>query len=377
MADIPTFQVSTRVYFGPGALSQISEAAQALSDKKVLVVTDQGLVKFGIAERVIEALTKTGVETVLFDTVEPNPSMETVVQAHARYQEAGCAGIVAVGGGSPMDTAKAVGVLANNPGSLSSYIGIGKVSHPLPPLLAVPTTVGTGSEVTMFAVITDRAQRKKVVLGSPLLVPDYAFLDPELVLTLPPNLVAATGMDALTHAIESVISVFAIPFSDGLALEAIRLIVANLPAAVRSTQIDPRANMLYASTMAGMAFCYTRTGLVHGMAHPLSSYYDVPHGLANALLLPHVLAFNLPACEDRLARVAVAMGGTATAQAAVDAVRRLNAEVGLPARLSEVGVTDTFLPHMAQDAFESGNAQVVNPRKPSLSEVTELYQQAL
>jgi alcohol dehydrogenase class IV len=209
------------------------------------------------------------------------------------------------------------------------------------------------------------------------LVPDYAFLDPELVLTLPANLVASTGIDALTHAIESVISTFATPFSDGMALEAIRLIAANLPAAVRSNEIEPRANLLYASTMAGIAFSYARTGLVHGMAHPLSSYYDVPHGLANALLLPHVMAFNLPACEDSLARVSVAMGDVDQAQTAVDAVNRLNAEVGIPARLSDVGVTDTFIPHMAQDAFESGNAQVVNPRKPSLSEVIDLYQQAL
>jgi alcohol dehydrogenase class IV len=190
-------------------------------------------------------------------------------------------------------------------------------------------------------------------------------------------LVAFTGMDALTHAIESVISLFATPFTDATALEAIRLIAANLSPGVKSADIKPRANLLYASTLAGMAFSYARTGLVHGMAHPLSSYYDVPHGLANAILLPYVLAFNAPACEDGLARVAVAMGEKATPQSAIEAVRRLGAEVGIPAQLREVGVTEAFILHMAQDAFESSNAQVVNPRKPSLPEVNELFLQAL
>lgn len=377
MFDFATFQLFTALHFGPGAVSKIAEIIPTFKADKLLVITDPGLVSCGIAGRILGLLDEIGVEGIVFDGVEPNPSIETVERAFSLYREAACAGIVVVGGGSPIDVAKGVGVLVNNPGPLSSYVGSDRVSNPLPPLLAVPTTVGTGSEVTMYAVITDRAQRKKVVVGSPLLVPVHAFLDPELVLTLPANLVAATGIDALTHAIESIISVFATPFSDALALEAVRLIAASLPDAVRSKELVSMANLLYASTMAGMAFSYARTGLVHGMAHPLSSYYDVPHGLANALLLPQVLAFNLPACEEGLARVAIAMGGGDTAYDAVEAVRRLNADVGIPGRLSEVGVTDTHIPQMAQDAFESGNAQVVNPRKPSLPEVIELYQQAL
>jgi alcohol dehydrogenase class IV len=190
-------------------------------------------------------------------------------------------------------------------------------------------------------------------------------------------LVASTGIDALTHAVESVISLFAGPFTDGLALEAIHLIATNLPPAVDAPELEPRANLLYASAMAGMAFSYARTALVHGMAHPLSAHCDVPHGLANAILLPHVLAFNLPACEPQLARVAVAMGAEASAQAAVEAVRELNRRVGIPSRLSDAGVTEESIPHMAQDAFESGNAQVVNPRKPTYDQVVDLYRQAL
>jgi alcohol dehydrogenase class IV len=375
------FQASTRVVYGPGSVAAIGDLAQELGVGRVLVVTDVGVSRAGICARVMAALTGAGVDVTVFDAVEPNPSMETVAKAWTLYRESGRDGVVAVGGGSPIDAAKAVATLATNPGQLSAYIGVGKISQALAPLLAVPTTVGTGSEVTTWAVITDLAQRKKVVLGSPLLAPRVAVLDPELVLSLPAGLTASTGIDALTHAIESVISVFAGPFTDGLALEAIRLISSNLPAAVSTPGLEPRSNLLYASAMAGMAFSYGRTGLVHGMAHPLSAYCNVPHGLANAILLPYVLAFNLPACVGQLARVGAAMGiagsEDASAQGAVEAVRRLNAQVGIPPRLSDVGATENFIPQMARDAYESGNAQVVNPRKPTYEQVVELYRLAM
>ena len=377
MADFATFQASTRLTFGAGAIATAGEIVCGLGVGRALVVTDPGLVKAGIVERVINVLANAGVESAVFDHVEPNPSLETVYRAMARYREAGCTGFVAVGGGSSIDVAKGAAMLASNPGALSDYVGISQAVNPLPPLLAVPTTVGSGSEVTIFAVVTDRAQHRKVVIASPLLAPRCALLDPELVLSLPVSLVASTGMDALTHAIESVISVFASAFSDGLALEAICIITTHLPRAVSSVEIEARANLLYASTMAGMAFSYARTGLVHGMAHPLGGYYDVPHGLANAILLPYVLAFDAPASEPQLTRIAAAMGEKADPQVAIEAVRRLGAAVGIPRRLSEVGVTEAFIPDMAQDAFQSSNAQLVNPRKPSLAQVVELYQQAL
>lgn len=377
MNQIDLFQLATSVSFGPGAVSQVGEIARQSGIKQALLITDPGVNAAGIAGRVSQALATADINSVIFDAVEPNPSMETAQRAAARYQESGCNGIVAVGGGSPMDAAKGAGILISNPGDLRNYVGLNKVANPLPPFIAVPTTVGTGSEVTRFAVLTDTAQHKKLVLVSSFVMPRSALLDPELVYALPESLVAATGMDALTHAIESVISVFASPFSDALALEAIRMVATNLPAAVKSTATEPRANMLYASALAGMAFNAARTGLVHGMSHPLSAYYGVPHGLANAILLPYVLAYNAPACEKGLARVAEAMGEAAQPQAAIDAVRRLNVEVGIPAQLRQANVTDTFIPNMAQDAFESGNAQVVNPRKPSLAEVIDLYHQAL
>lgn len=377
MAEVALFLLGTSVTFGPGALAGVGRAARELGLGKALIVTDPGVNAAGITGRVSQALASADIESVVFDAVEPNPSLETAEQAAARYRETGCSGIVAVGGGSPMDAAKGAGLLLTNPGDLMAYVGVDKVTRPLPPVIAVPTTVGTGSEVTRFAVLTHTAQRRKLVFGSALLMPRAALLDPELVYDMPAGLVAATGMDALTHAIESIISVFASPFSDALGLEAIHMITRNLPPAVHSGDRKARELLLYASALAGMAFNSARTGLVHGMSHPLSSYYGVPHGLANAILLPYVLAFNAPACEGGLARIAQAMDQPAQPQAAIQAVRRLSADVGIPDKLSQAQVDETFVPQMAQDAFESGNAQVVNPRKPSLAEVIELYQQAL
>ncbi len=377
MAGIATFQATTCLTFGPGAVVQAGEIARGLGIARALVVTDPGLVKAGIADRLIGVLAQAGVESTVFAAVEPNPSVETVEKAAALYRESGAQGLVAVGGGSAIDVAKGAGILAGNLGPLTAYVGAGKVANPLPPLIAVPTTVGTGSEVTVSAVITVRAERRKVVISSPYLAPRQALLDPDLVASLPEALVAATGMDALTHAVESVISTLATPFSDALALEAIRLIGQHLGAGARSADAAARAHLLYASTLAGMAFSNARVGLVHGMAHPLGAYHDLPHGLANAILLPYVLAFNAPACEAQLARVATALGEAPTADAATVAVRRLGAEAGIPARLGQVGVTGAFIAEMAQDAFASANAQVVNPRKPALAEVVALYEQAL
>jgi alcohol dehydrogenase len=388
MADLPgrdeqsataiaTFQASTHLCFGPGCAASIGQTALSLSIHSALVVSDPGVRAAGITDRIGAMLTKSGVGNVIFDEVEPNPSLETSECGIAMYRNSGCAGLVAVGGGSSIDSAKAIGILATNPGTLLDYVGADKVINPLPPLLVLPTTVGSGSEVTRFAVITDRTQRKKQVITSSFVSPNYAFLDPDVVDLLPSHLIASTGMDTLTHAIESVISNYASPFSDALALEAIRLVRMYLALASRSTDKTARARMLYASTMAGMAFNNARTGLVHGMSHPLSSYYGVPHGLANAILLPYVLEFDLPACVAAMTRVAAAMGQMAKPEAAIDAVRDLRTDLGIPSTLSDVGVTEVWLPNMTQDAFESGNARLVNPRAPSYHEIEALYLRAL
>lgn len=377
MSEINTFQIAPQIKFGFGALQILGSLCQEYAIEHALLVTDPGLVNAGVHERIINALRDSKIKVTLFSDVEANPSIDTTVKAFDKYKGEACGGVIALGGGSPMDVAKGVAILATNPGTVHDYIGIGKVKNDPAPLIAIPTTVGTGSEVTNFVVLTDTSQRRKVVIGSPRVAPTSAVLDPDLVASLPQQLVAYTGMDALTHAVESVVSNFSTPFTDALALQAIRMVNIHLSAAVNNKSQEARAELLYASTMAGMAFSFARTGLVHGMAHPLSSYYNLQHGLANAILLCHVMDFNAPSCAEKLAKVAVAMDQEPAPEAAIKAIQNLGRKVGIPEKLSEAGVTSEFIPLMAQDAFDSGNAQVVNPRKPTLEEVLSLYRTAL
>jgi alcohol dehydrogenase len=375
--NLSTFQINTRLVFGEGSLQRTGELTKSCGIHHPMIVTDAGMAATGIVGSLQQSLQTAGIESCLFADVESDPGKVTVLAAASSYHENHCDSLIALGGGSPMDCAKAAGVIVSNPGQLDDYFGIGKVVIPLPVLLAIPTTVGTGSEVTAFAVISDIERHKKMVIGSPFIAPHTAVLDPNVVATLPAWLVAATGMDAMAHAIESVLSVFATPFSDALALEAISRVHQNIVPAVCSNDSNARGQLLYASTLAGYAFSNARTGLVHGMAHPVGSYYHVHHGLAISILLPYVMAFNQPSCADKLARIAGAMGYPGKPEAAIQEVRRLNAEIGIPSRLSAVGVTTEHFETMARDAFESGNAQVVNPRKPSYPEVLDLYQQTL
>jgi alcohol dehydrogenase class IV len=389
--QLSSFQAATHIFFGPGAVGKAGEIVQKLGIARALVVTDAGVLRAGIAGHVLNALSAGNVNGVVFDAVERNPGIETVQRAAALYRARGCTGIVAVGGGSVIDVAKGAGVLASNPGELRSYIGVGKIGEALPPLVAIPTTVGSGSEVTNFMLITDRAQRKKILVGSQLLAPDFALLDPGLALTLPKDVLAGTAMGALANAVESLTSVFASPFSDGLALQALRLIAANLEAALASPALGPRADLLYASTLAGLALSSARLGLAQAMAHGLAAYHDTPVGLSTAILLPHVMAYNLPAAERALALVAAALrarpssavsepsdlseGSAATG--APDAVRRLAAKAGLPDSLGALGVDESFIEQMAADVAETGSAQVVNPRRPAVEDLVALYRAAL
>lgn len=372
----------TNLLYGNGQLAQLGDLLHQLSVSKVLIVTDPGIVAAGIVERVVTSLSKADIEHVIFDEVEPNPSLQTAELIAVVYQEESCEGLVAVGGGSPMDAAKGGGILITNDGQLRDFADGAEIPSSLPPLVAIPTTVGTGSEVTKFAVLTDYDARQKLMFIGDVLIPRVGILDPDLVRSLPSHLVAATGMDALTHAIESMLSLFATPESDALADEAIDLIMNALPTAVHADYNSEegqraRGQMLYASTLAALALNKALVGLVHGMSHPLTSYAGIPHGLANALLLPDVLIFNAPACAPALARVARAMGKGNQPEDVIEAVQQLNATLHLPSTLSELGVTEQLIPYLAREAFESGNAQIVNPRKPTFEEVVELYQQLL
>jgi alcohol dehydrogenase len=395
--QLSSFQAATHILFGPGAVGKAGEIVQKLGIARALVVTDDGVLRAGIAGHVLNALSAAKVNGVVFDGVERNPSIETVERAAALYRARGCTGIVAVGGGSVIDVAKGAGVLASNSGELRAYIGVGKIGEALPPLVAIPTTVGSGSEVTNFTLITDRMQRKKLLVGSQLLAPDFALLDPGLALTLPKDVLAGTAMGALAHAVESLTSVFASPFSDGLALQALRLIAANLEAALASPAIGPRADLLYASTLAGLALSSARLGLAQAMAHALAAYHDTPVGLSTAILLPHVMTYNLPAAERALGLVAAALRARSSsdrselsdlsdlsglsegsaATAAPDAVRRLAAKAGLPDSLGALGVDESFIEQMAADVVETGSAQVVNPRRSAVEDLVALYRAAL
>jgi alcohol dehydrogenase class IV len=352
---------------------------------KVLIVTDPGIVAAGIIERVIAILSQRDIRHVIFDEVEPNPSLQTAELIATVYRENICQGMVAVGGGSTMDAAKGGGILMTNDGQLRDFADDGKIAqipNPLPLLVALPTTVGTGSEVTKFAALSDYDTHQKVLFTGDALIPTVAILDPELVQALPAHLVVSTGMDALTHAIEVMLSVLATPESDASAEEAIGLIMRNLPTAVHAdgNSVEgqsARGQMLYASTLAALGLNTAFAGLVHGMSHPLTSYAGISHGLANAILLPVVLNFNASACAPALGRVASAMGKDSQPDAAIIAIQELNAMLNIPSTLRELGVSEQLIPYLAQEAFASGNAQIINPRKPTLQEVTELYQQLL
>jgi alcohol dehydrogenase class IV len=385
-----TFYNPTRVIYSEGAAGQIGPHAALLGAKKVMVVSDPGVVRAGLTRPVIESITGAGLGVEIYDAVEPDPRIEIVERAIETFRSTDCDLVVAVGGGSAMDTAKACAILATNPGPLRSYEGWEKFQHAPAPLFAAPTTVGTASEVTPFVVITDAAAKFKFTIGSPQAAPRMAFLDPLLTLGLPANVTAATGMDALTHAIESYTSLLSSPISEGLALHAIRLLAGNIRAAVANSHNLPAMSaMLVGASVAGLAFSNTRLGNVHALAHPLGAFWKIPHGVANALMLPHVMEFNTLASPRKMIDIALALGEThaslglgsgavteydAALQASV-AVRRLERDIGIPATLGELGVDRASIPDMAADAMKSANI-AINPRKTTINELIGLLEKA-
>jgi len=379
-----TFSAPAEIYFGNGESALVGERILTRGGRRGFLVTDQGLVKAGLADRVQAVLNGHGLSTVVFAEVEENPHQETVEKGFLQAQAEGCDFVIGLGGGSPMDTAKMIATLLTNGGRVSDYEGRNKISRPPALLVAIPTTAGTASEVTPNAVITDPQRNFKMVISSPLIVPKLAILDPELTVSMPPGLTAATGMDALTHAIESYTNRTFNPIASALAERAIGLISDNLRAAVaHGKNLAARYNMLLGSLMAGLAFSYTGVGLVHAMAHPLGGHFNVPHGIANAILLPKIMEYNLIGCNEETATIARLMGekvdGLSKWEAArrgVEAVRRLALDVGIPASLKAVGVTADKIPAMAQDALKSGNIPI-NPRQTNQQEIERLYRELL
>ena len=377
------FQTPTKIISGIGSTAEIIKELNDLHAKKVLLITDPGLVQAGVAQQVVEMLKQAAVEVEIFDAVEPDPSIQVATKAAEMAKNVKANVLIALGGGSAIDTAKSAALLVTNGGYLKDYAGVNKVVKPILPLIAVPTTAGTGSEVTIFAVMSDPDKQEKFTISSALIAPAVAVLDPLLTLKLPPSVTAFTGMDALTHAIEAFTSSIAQPATDALALSAIKLILKHLPVAVgRGDNIKARDGMLQASLLAGIAFNNAFLGLAHAIASPLGGHFHVPHGLANAVMLPYVMEYNLPTAVRRYAEIGRALGlqavgdtPRAVAEKTVAAITQLARDINIPEKLSNIGAKEELLPLVARDALKSIQLKF-NVRNASEKEILALLQKA-
>lgn len=377
------FQTPTKIISGIGSTAEIIKELNDLHAKKVLLITDPGLVQAGVAQQVVEMLKQAAVEVEIFDAVEPDPSIQVATKAAEMAKNVKANVLIALGGGSAIDTAKSAALLVTNGGYLKDYAGVNKVVKPILPLIAVPTTAGTGSEVTIFAVMSDPEKQEKFTISSALIAPAVAVLDPLLTLKLPPSVTAFTGMDALTHAIEAFTSSIAQPATDALALSAIKLVLKHLPVAVgRGDNIKARDGMLQASLLAGIAFNNAFLGLAHAIASPLGGHFHVPHGLANAVMLPYVMEYNLPTAVRRYAEIGCALGlqavgdtQRAVAEKTVAAITQLARDINIPEKLSNIGAKEELLPLVARDALKSIQLKF-NVRNASEKEILALLQKA-
>ncbi|MFZ5468777.1 MAG: iron-containing alcohol dehydrogenase [Myxococcota bacterium] len=362
----------TKIVLGPGALRRAPAQVERLKMKRPLVVTDAGVVKAGLTAKLFEVLKEAGVAFEVFDQVQPNPTEKDAFEGLARFRETKCDGFIALGGGSPLDAAKLVQLLVTHEPPLSRYDdakgGDMLVRDDMPPLIAIPTTAGTGSEVSRSGVATLADTGRKTVIFSPFLLPKAAICDPELTLGLPPGTTAATGMDAFTHCLEAYVASGFHPLADAVAIDGIARVARSLPTAVKEGgDLHARTDMMVAAMQGAMAF-QKGLGAAHALAHALTPISGVHHGLANAIVLPAVMEFNRASSTARLARVAVAMGDNSLSRQevlagiAIDRVRKLNETIGIPARLREAGVKEADLPRITEKAFEDAS-HLTNPRK--------------
>ncbi len=375
------FVLNETSYHGAGAITAIPEEIKARGFKKVFVASDPDLVKFGVSAKVTDLLEKAGIPYTLFTDIKPNPTIENVQAGVSSFKACGADCIVAIGGGSSIDTAKAVGIVIANPefADVRSLEGVAPTKNKCVPILAVPTTAGTAAEVTINYVITDVEKNRKMVCVDVHDIPVVAFIDPDMMSTMPKGLTAATGMDALTHAIEGYITKGAWELSDMFHLKAIEIISRSLRAAVEGTA-DGREGMALGQYVAGMGFSNVGLGIVHSMAHPLGALYDTPHGVANAIILPTVMEYNASETGDKYKYIAKAMGVHGTEnmsvdeyrKAAVDAVKKLSLDVGIPADLKDI-VKKEDIPFLAQSAYDDA-CRPGNPKDTSVEDITALYE---
>ncbi len=378
------FVLNETSYHGAGAIAAIATEAQARGFKKAFVCSDPDLVKFHVTDKVLKVLADGGIAYELYSDIKPNPTIENVQTGVAAFKKSGADCIVAIGGGSSMDTAKAIGIIIANPEheDVRSLEGAVQTKHPSVPIIAVPTTAGTAAEVTINYVITDVEKNRKFVCVDPHDIPVVAVVDPEMMSTMPKGLTAATGMDALTHAIEGYITKGAWELSDMFHLKAIEIISRSLRGAVAGTA-EGREGMALGQYVAGMGFSNVGLGIVHSMAHPLGALYDTPHGVANAIILPTVMEYNAPATGEKYREIARAMGVKGVDDmtqeqyraAAVDAVRQLSHDVGIPADLKGI-VKEEDIDFLAQSAMDDA-CRPGNPKDPTKADIAALYRSLL
>ena len=378
------FVLNETSYHGAGAITAIATEIQARGFKKALVASDPDLIKFGVTKKVTDVLDNAGIAYEIFSDIKPNPTIENVQAGVEAFKASGADCIVAIGGGSSMDTAKAVGIIITNPefADVRSLEGVAPTKNPCVPIIAVPTTAGTAAEVTINYVITDVQKNRKMVCVDVHDIPVVAVVDPDMMATMPKGLTAATGMDALTHAIEGYITAGAWTLSDMFHIEAIRIIAKSLRGAVENTK-EGRDGMALGQYIAGMGFSNVGLGIVHSMAHPLGALYDTPHGVANAIILPTVMEYNASATGEKYREIARAMGVEGVdamsveeyRAAAIAAVKQLSLDVGIPADLKEI-VKVEDVPFLAQSAYDDA-CRPGNPRETSVEDITALYMSLL
>ena len=372
------------IVYGEGALELVGRHASNLGGTKVLIVTDPGVRKAGLTIRVEECLARSRIPFVTFDAVTPNPKDHEVMAGEAVYRENGCDLVVALGGGSAMDCAKGIGVMAGNSGHILDYEGVDEIPSPGPPLIFIPTTAGSSADVSQFAIITDTARYVKIAIVSKMVIPDLALVDPQVTTTMSPELTAASGMDALCHAFEAFLSTASSPLTDMAALSAIGLIVDHLEEACKQpANMTHRNQMMMASLMAGIAFSNASLGLVHAMAHSLGGRFDLPHGECNAILLEAVVRYNYPAAKAKYERALnemISHGNKVenrsedSASQLVDMLASLRRRVGITQRLSDFGVSMTDIPLLAQYAAQDP-CLATNPREASPLDIEAIYRQ--
>ena len=375
------FVLNETSYHGAGAIQEIAAEAKGRGFQKAFVCSDPDLVKFGVTKKVLDVLDEAGLVYELYSDIKPNPTIENVQTGVEAFRKSGADYLIAIGGGSSMDTAKAIGIIINNPDfeDVVSLEGVAPTKNKSVPIFSVPTTAGTAAEVTINYVITDAAKNRKMVCVDPKDIPVVAFVDSDMMASMPKGLTAATGMDALTHAIEGYITAGAWELSDMFHIKAIEIIARSLRGAVNNTP-EGREGMALGQYVAGMGFSNVGLGIVHSMAHPLGALYDTPHGIANAIILPTVMEYNAEATGEKYRDIAKAMGVEGTdamsqeeyRKAAIDAVKKLSEDVGIPADLKEI-VKKEDIPFLAQSAYDDA-CRPGNPKETSVEDITKLYE---